>query len=134
MKFYHTNTKFTFGKHKNKTLAQIYKSQPGYVDWCLRKLDHFAIDWDTFNQLKKIQPKWFLSKEARNAIMTHVDKNFTTSNHEHFDDFSNQEFNRWRKNQHPVLCDRSDSDAERIMDLADIIGCDPEDLTANLDM
>ena len=115
---------------KGKTLEQVYKSDPSYVDWCLREIEYFAINWNTFNQLKMIQTKWFLSKNACESIISDI----KMKNYSFIDDFSKHEFNQWRKNQHDVLRYRDDFDASRILDLADEIGCEPEDLIANLDM
>jgi len=41
MKFYNTFDKFDFGIYKGETISDVYKFDPGYIDWCLVNIDKF---------------------------------------------------------------------------------------------
>ena len=48
-KIYQLNTKFDFGKHKGKTLNEVYQSEGfNYLAWCVLKKGNFYLDWDDF--------------------------------------------------------------------------------------
>ena len=37
---------FPFGKHVGKTLSEIERIDPGYLDWCLREFKGEDIKWE----------------------------------------------------------------------------------------
>jgi hypothetical protein len=43
MKLYDLATSFTFGRHRGQTVAQVLTENPGYFNYCLQMLDHFAL-------------------------------------------------------------------------------------------
>lgn len=43
MKLYDLSTTFTFGRHQGQTLAEVLAENPGYLNFCLQVLDHFAL-------------------------------------------------------------------------------------------
>jgi hypothetical protein len=57
MKYYYSDTIFTFGKYKGKTLDEVMQLDPDYVDWCLANLDHFALGDDEFTSNLKTSSK-----------------------------------------------------------------------------
>jgi len=134
MKCYELSTVFNFGKHKGKTLQQVFTIAPSYADWCLKEVSYFVISHKTFNLLKELNPKYFFSSEARNAIVSNeTGKQIRTNCNTEYN-YGDLEFDRWRIAQHPELRYRSEHEAIELLDLSDEIGCEPEDLIANLDM
>lgn len=61
MKYYYSDTVFTFGKYEGKTLQDVMRIDPDYVNWCLANLDHFALGDDEFTSDLKMPP----SKKSR---------------------------------------------------------------------
>lgn len=50
-KIYQLNTIFDFGKHKGKTLNEVYLSEGfNYLAWCVLKREKFYLDWDDFRK------------------------------------------------------------------------------------
>jgi len=45
-----SHEKFSFGKHKGKTLRDVIKEDPGYVDWANRTIPNFNISKE--NEIK----------------------------------------------------------------------------------
>ena len=43
MKLYELTTPFTFGRHQGQTVAEVLEENPGYLNFCLQVLDHFAL-------------------------------------------------------------------------------------------
>lgn len=43
MRFYNLDTVFTFGRHQGQTVAEVLAENPGYLNFCLQVLDHFAL-------------------------------------------------------------------------------------------
>jgi hypothetical protein len=64
MKSYKTNTVIHFGKHMNKSILQVCKSEPSYISWCLINLDHFYLSEETLEEIKRQIPNFKLSGEA----------------------------------------------------------------------
>jgi len=134
MKRYELKTVFNFGKHKGKSLEQVFCTIPSYVDWCLREVNYFEISYETFNRLKRIKPKYFLSTEAHKSIVSNETAKQNSYKYNTRYDSGNSEFMRNRIHQHLELQGRSEHEAIGLLDLSDEIGCEPEDLIANLDM
>jgi len=134
MKCYGLDTVFNFGKHKGKTLEQVFCTIPSYIDWCLREVSYFEISYETFDYLKRIKPKYFLSPEAHKSIVSKETRKQDYANYQTENNFGDHEFMRHRISQHQELQGRDESDAISLLELSDEIGCDPEDLIANLDM
>jgi hypothetical protein len=134
MKHYELETIFNFGKHKGKTLKQVFCTVPSYIDWCLREVSYFTISQNAFNQLKSIKPKYYLSPEAKRSILSTKKAIHRHSNEYKEYNYNNHELNSWRISQHPELKYRPEHEAIDLIDLSEEIGCEPEDLIANLDM
>lgn len=50
-KIYQLDTKFDFGKHKGKTLNEVYQSEGfNYLAWCVLKREKFYLDWEDFKR------------------------------------------------------------------------------------
>lgn len=43
MRFYTLDTVFTFGRHQGQTVSQVLTENPGYLNFCVQVLDHFAL-------------------------------------------------------------------------------------------
>ena len=43
MRFYTLDTVFSFGQHQGETVAQVLATAPGYLNFCMQALDHFAL-------------------------------------------------------------------------------------------
>ncbi len=50
-KIYQLTTKFDFGKHKGKTLNEVFLSEGfNYIAWCVLKKEKFYLDWEDFRK------------------------------------------------------------------------------------
>ncbi len=64
-RIYNIEDVFDFGKYKGKTIEDLLKENPGYVDWLIRNFRGFALSYDAFEQAKIITAgKRFSKKEA----------------------------------------------------------------------
>ena len=43
MRFYSFDSVFSFGRHQGQTVAEVLAENPGYLNFCLQVLDHFAL-------------------------------------------------------------------------------------------
>lgn len=43
-------TKFTFGKHKGKSVKQVIAEEPGYIDWCDDNIPGFDLTQDAWDE------------------------------------------------------------------------------------
>jgi len=68
MKFYTLDTEFTFGKFSGKTIREVIKIQPDYIDWCAINLDHFYISDEIITEVKAIIPTFVLSEEGQSKL------------------------------------------------------------------
>ena len=67
-RIYNIDDEFDFGKYKGKTIKDLLKENPGYVDWLIRNFRGFALSYDAFEQAKIITAgKRFSKKEAELA-------------------------------------------------------------------
>ncbi len=68
MKFYELDTPFTFGKYRGQNLENIFVNDPSYVDWCIKKLDHFIVEEDIYDELVELNPNYSFSQESMNKL------------------------------------------------------------------
>ena len=62
---YDIDDEFCFGRNKGKTVRDLLKVNPGYVDWIIRNVDKFALSEDAMQQALEItEGKRFSKKEA----------------------------------------------------------------------
>ena len=54
---------FTFGRFKGKSIYEVAKKSPGYIDWCILNLYGFVISDEEILELKKLNPLFFVSEE-----------------------------------------------------------------------
>lgn len=54
IKIYDIDDVFDFGRNKGKTIRELLMDNPGYVDWCIRNIDAFALSQNAFNEAKLI--------------------------------------------------------------------------------
>lgn len=67
-RIYNIDDVFDFGKYKGKTIEDLLKENPGYVDWLIRNFRGFALSYDAFQQAKIItEGKSFSKEEAKLA-------------------------------------------------------------------
>jgi len=130
MKYYDLKTTFGFGKYKDKTLLEVYASDPSYVDWCLREVKGFSILRNTFNKLIN-ERNYNFSEKSLNSIIDN-NKKSVIDDQDFEGSYSRPDYELAMEiKQHPILEGRSD--INRLLDEADAIGCDPEDLISNLE-
>lgn len=53
MRDYRLNDNLDFGKHRNRTLADVLLKEPGYFAWCLEKIDDFSMNGITLEILEE---------------------------------------------------------------------------------
>ena len=51
MKNYELTQVLNFGKHKGKTILEIAKQEPSYLNWCMVNLEHFYISDEVLSEL-----------------------------------------------------------------------------------
>jgi len=73
MKAYDLNTSFTFGKYEGKTLDDVFKTDPSYVEKCMITVDDFAIDEKAIQQMFEKYPDNELSDQAVDANLDKLD-------------------------------------------------------------
>ena len=133
MNFYDTDTKFNFGRYKGKSLIEVFLLNPSYIDWCLREVSAFAITKESFRRLLRGSDYKF-SDEAEDIAFEKIsnpDEFHSRNKYSYSDPNDDYEYYQTQISEHPIL--RNRSDAERLIDEADAIGCDPEDLISNLE-
>lgn len=64
MKAYQINSNFHFGKHINKSLLEVCKSDGTYISWCMINLEHFFISDEDLAEIFEAIPNFRLSFEA----------------------------------------------------------------------
>jgi len=84
--WYGLNDTFTFGKFKGKSLLDVFKDEPGYIDWCLREIDTFFLLTDTYKILREVSPNYKFSDKALQAIKDKKDKSDYIYNIDDYDD------------------------------------------------
>lgn len=62
-KIYNIEDVFEFGRNKGKTIEELLKENPGYVDWVIRNVESFALSHNAFQQAKIITEGKSFSKE-----------------------------------------------------------------------
>jgi len=73
MKAYNLDTRFNFGKYEGKTLEDVFKEDPQYIDKCLVGIDDFVIDEKAVQKLFETYPDKELSDEAIDANLDKLD-------------------------------------------------------------
>lgn len=64
-KIYELDEVFSFGRYKGKTVRELLKENPGYVDWIIRNVDSFALSEEAMQQALEItEGKKFSKEEA----------------------------------------------------------------------
>ena len=62
---YDIDDEFNFGRYKGKTVRDLLKVNPGYVDWVIRNVDRFALSENAMQQALEItEGKRFSKEEA----------------------------------------------------------------------
>ena len=64
MRSYRTDSTFAFGMHKWKTIADVFKSDPTYLEWCVINIPHFYLPPNTIERLKSINPNFTFSNKV----------------------------------------------------------------------
>ena len=95
MKAYDLNTRFTFGKYEGKTLEEVFKQDPAYIEKSLVTVDDFAIDEKSIQKLFETYPDNELSDDAVDANLDKLDAMDADDdimfNEEIFDGFENED-------------------------------------------
>lgn len=61
------NSVLDFGKYNGKTLCEVFAENPGYIEWCMKKVEFFELDDNTINELQLLRPGFKFSSEARKS-------------------------------------------------------------------
>jgi hypothetical protein len=89
LSWYGLSDTFRFGKYKGKTLLEVFKIAPAYIDWCLREVPTFFMLTETYNKLLEVFPHFKFSEKALCSIKPEkVDTRNTNNLDEYDDDFS----------------------------------------------
>lgn len=51
---YRLNTVVEFGKYKGQTLDSIMQKNASYIVWCIKNLEHFAVETNVISLLKEM--------------------------------------------------------------------------------
>lgn len=98
MKFYELNSVFYFGKYQGKTVMEILDLQPSYLDWCAINLDHFLMNENVIDEIKKVKPTFTFSLEGLQKMKEKLDQwnDEMASYHEHqeYYDDRNADYNQ----------------------------------------
>ncbi len=93
---YKPSSYFRFGKYRGKTLEEVFRISPSYIDWCLRNISNFEITQSTFEYLILTNPvsEYKFSDGAHSSI---INETFETHSMDAFDNFEGTEdqFERW---------------------------------------
>jgi len=73
MKAYDLNTSFTFGKYEGKSLDEVFRTDPSYVEKCMMTVDDFAVDEKAIQKLFEKYPDTELSDSAVDANLDKLD-------------------------------------------------------------
>jgi hypothetical protein len=57
-------TRFSWGKHRRKTLGQVVAEDPHYIDWCLIHHEEFVITDDALADIATVHSGFQLSELA----------------------------------------------------------------------
>jgi len=63
----HIGARLFFGKYKEKDVLEVFKTDPGYIDWALRNISGFVLTEAAFHYLNDYKPDFKFSEEARLA-------------------------------------------------------------------
>lgn len=61
---YGQNSKLKFGKLNGKTISEIYKVEPTYLEWCINNINGFAIEQKTIYYLTNLSVDFNFTKET----------------------------------------------------------------------
>lgn len=64
IKLFKLNYTLGFGKYSGKTVEEISKIDPHYLDWSLCYLDHFYLDSEQFEKIQALVPTYQFSENA----------------------------------------------------------------------
>ena len=52
---YTINSQFYFGKFQGKTVEEVFRDNPNYIDWAINNIDKFFLTHETFDYLNKLK-------------------------------------------------------------------------------
>jgi len=73
MKVYDLNTSFAFGKYEGKSLDEVFRTDPAYVQQCMINVEDFAIDERAIQKLFEKYPDTDFSDESIDANLEKLD-------------------------------------------------------------
>lgn len=62
MKFYDTDSEFTFGKYEGKTIKEVFEKDPKYIDFCFNNIDEFYVSPEVMKELRQVVPDFTAPK------------------------------------------------------------------------
>lgn len=63
-----------FGKYKDQNVLDIFKTDPGYVDWAIKNISNFVLTNAAFQYLNQYRVDFTFSEEAKQAQFTKLSK------------------------------------------------------------
>lgn len=60
MKVYQKHSTLTFGQHKGKSIEEVFKFNPHYLEWCITDIPDFLIQLSEFKKLEVLNPNYLL--------------------------------------------------------------------------
>ena len=73
MKAYDLSSRFTFGKYEGRTLEEVFKEDPSYVEKCMLTVEDFTVDERAIQQLFERYPEVEVSDAAIDANLDKLD-------------------------------------------------------------
>ena len=103
MHFYDLDSVIGFGQHQGQTLAQVLDHNPGYLNFCVQVLDHFAVrradaeEWQQhFPRLaqKMTDAAWAKIDEKESGLDCREREDEQGDNYERYDSYSARDAER----------------------------------------
>jgi hypothetical protein len=76
MENFEQSSRFSFGKHRGKTLDQIVVDDPHYIAWCMIHLAGFVIADQEMDKIRHLHPGFSLPEPAEFARKMKVAKRY----------------------------------------------------------
>ncbi|MDQ2769895.1 MAG: hypothetical protein M3Y54_05275 [Bacteroidota bacterium] len=89
MHFYYLATTFTFGIHQGQTVEQVVAEHPGYLNFCVQVLDHFALRRADVEAWQEQFPK--LRHQLTDAAWAKIDEKETVLNAHDEDEYNDRD-------------------------------------------
>ncbi len=72
MRFYNIDSSLSFGQYQGKTLKEVARIDPGYLEYCALEVSQFYLTDELVEELENIAGDFSLSPEARVQMDTNL--------------------------------------------------------------